>query len=55
MWCLAVLSNAGDVGVVVGVDRVVVVTGGRRQSGGGSVTVRMENKWHHFFCLGVQT
>ena len=29
LQCLAVLSNVGDVGVVAGIDGVVVVEGGR--------------------------
>ena len=53
---------AGDVGVVVGIDKVVVVEGGRALVAGGSVdgcivglaAMGMVNKWHHFFCLGVQ-
>ena len=59
MWLVGSIIQCGDMGVVAGIDRVVVVEGGREVAAVlrevtqhgivvGLAAMGMVNKWHHF-------
>ena len=60
MWLVGAIIQCGDMGVVAGIDGVVVVEGGREVAAVlrevmrcgivvGLAAVGMVNKWHNFF------